>query len=36
LYLTSQLYDRAINCSIDITPRKQEKPSDHTPVIVEL
>jgi exodeoxyribonuclease III len=36
LYLTSQLYDRAIDCSIDIEPRKLEKPSDHAPTIVEL
>ena len=36
LYLTPNLYDRAIDCTIDREPRKQEKPSDHTPVIVEL
>ncbi|HHP7232148.1 MAG TPA: exodeoxyribonuclease III [Xenococcaceae cyanobacterium] len=35
-YLTSQLYDRAIKCWIDIEPRKLEKPSDHAPVIVEF
>ncbi len=35
-YLTPQLYERAIDCWIDIEPRKLEKPSDHTPVIVEL
>ncbi|MGK7914306.1 MAG: exodeoxyribonuclease III [Prochloraceae cyanobacterium] len=35
-YLTSELYDRAISCKIDIEPRKLEKPSDHAPVIVEF
>lgn len=36
IYLTPKLYDQAISCKIDIEPRKLEKPSDHTPVIVEL
>ena len=35
-YLTSELYHQAKSCTIDIEPRKQTKPSDHTPVIVEL
>jgi exodeoxyribonuclease-3 len=35
-YLTSQLYQQATKCWIDIEPRKLEKPSDHTPVIVEF
>jgi exodeoxyribonuclease-3 len=35
-YLTSELYDRAIACTIDVTPRKLAQPSDHTPVIVEF
>jgi len=35
-YLSPVLYDRAKRCTIDIEPRKREKPSDHTPVIVEL
>ncbi|WP_204103256.1 MULTISPECIES: exodeoxyribonuclease III [Spirulina sp. CCY15215] len=35
-YLTSGLGDRATSCSIDIEPRKLEKPSDHAPVIVEI
>lgn len=35
-YLTPELYDRAKGCTIDIEPRKQTKPSDHAPVIVEL
>lgn len=35
-YLSPVLYDRAQRCTIDTTPRQREKPSDHTPVIVEL
>ena len=35
-YLTNKLYQQATNCWIDIEPRKLEKPSDHTPVIVEF
>lgn len=35
-YLTPNLYEKAISCLIDLEPRKQEKPSDHTPVIVEF
>jgi exodeoxyribonuclease III len=35
-YLTADLYERAIACTIDIEPRKLEQPSDHTPVIVEI
>lgn len=35
-YLTSQLYQQATKCWIDIEPRKLEKPSDHAPVIVEF
>ncbi len=35
-YLTPDLYDRAISCTIDTAPRKLTQPSDHTPVIVEL
>jgi exodeoxyribonuclease III len=35
-YLTPDLYERSISCEIDITPRKNPQPSDHTPVIVEL
>jgi exodeoxyribonuclease III len=36
LYLTPDLFDRAISCSIDIEPRKLVQPSDHAPVIVEF
>jgi len=35
-YLTKQLYQRAVNCWIDVEPRKLEKPSDHAPVVVEF
>lgn len=35
-YLTSDLYQRALACTIDPSPRKLPKPSDHTPVIVEI
>jgi exodeoxyribonuclease III len=35
-YLTPTVYDRALSCVIDKAPRELEKPSDHTPVIVEL
>lgn len=35
-YLTSELYQKATNCYIDINPRKLIKPSDHAPVILEL
>lgn len=35
-YLSPALYERALGCTIDIEPRRREKPSDHTPVIVEL
>jgi exodeoxyribonuclease-3 len=36
IYLTPALYERAIACVIDPSPRKLEQPSDHTPVWVEL
>lgn len=35
-YLTSDLYNQASSCTIDIAPRKLTQPSDHTPVIVEF
>ncbi len=35
-YLTPNLYQKAISCTIDIEPRKQEQPSDHAPVVLEL
>ena len=35
-YLSPGLYERAKSCVIDVEPRKLEKPSDHTPVIVEF
>jgi exodeoxyribonuclease III len=36
IYLTEKLSDRAQNCLIDIHPRTLEKPSDHTPVVLEF
>jgi exodeoxyribonuclease III len=35
-YLSPELYAGAIGCEIDQAPRKLEKPSDHTPVVVEI
>lgn len=35
-YLTPDLYEQAIACTIDIVPRKLPKPSDHAPVTVEF
>jgi exodeoxyribonuclease III len=35
-YLTPNLYQQATRSWIDIEPRKQTQPSDHTPVIVEF
>lgn len=35
-YLTSNLYEKAISCKIDVEPRKLPQPSDHAPVIVEF
>lgn len=35
-YLSPPLYERAKSCIIDKAPRKLEKPSDHTPVVVEI
>ncbi|BAQ62269.1 exodeoxyribonuclease III [Geminocystis sp. NIES-3708] len=36
IYLTDKLYQKAINCYIDINPRKLTQPSDHAPVICEF
>ncbi|MBL1210382.1 exodeoxyribonuclease III [Geminocystis sp. GBBB08] len=36
IYLTDKLYKKAINCYIDINPRKLTQPSDHAPVICEF
>lgn len=36
IYLTPNLYTQATSCVIDINPRKEIQPSDHTPVILEL
>jgi exodeoxyribonuclease-3 len=34
--LSPKLAERLVSCVIDKEPRKQVKPSDHTPIIVEL
>lgn len=36
IYLTANLYEQAIACEIDLAPRKNPQPSDHTPVVVEI
>lgn len=36
IYLTPKAYEQAQKCWIDTEPRGWEKPSDHTPVIVEF
>lgn len=33
-YLTGKLYQQAVECWIDVEPRRLEKPSDHAPVVV--
>jgi exodeoxyribonuclease III len=35
-YLSADLVEKAIACTIDKAPRGWEKPSDHVPVVVEL
>jgi exodeoxyribonuclease III len=35
-YLSTPLYTEAKSCIIDLEPRQLEKPSDHTPVVVEI
>ncbi len=34
--LSPGLAERLVECAIDKGPRGQEKPSDHTPIVVEL
>ncbi len=34
--LSPQAADRLVSCEIDREPRKREKPSDHTPLVLEL
>lgn len=34
--LSPELADRLISCSIDKTPRALDKPSDHTPIMIEI
>jgi exodeoxyribonuclease-3 len=34
--LSAGLANRATSCTIDLAPRKRERPSDHAPILVEL
>lgn len=34
--LSPEMTDRLVNCTIDRTPRGWDKPSDHTPIIIEI
>jgi len=34
--LSPQLSDRVVSCEIDREPRSQPKPSDHTPIVMEI
>lgn len=36
ILISQALKERAISCQIDREPRKNERPSDHTPVVIEL
>jgi len=36
ILLSPALARRCVGCSIDLAPRKRERPSDHTPVVAEL
>jgi exodeoxyribonuclease-3 len=36
IYACQRLLDQATSCQIDLEPRRQPKPSDHTPVIAEF
>ncbi len=35
-YLSANLYEKCISCTIDKSPRQLSKPSDHTPAIAEF
>ena len=36
ILISEQLIPEAIACEIDVVPRKNERPSDHAPVILHL
>jgi exodeoxyribonuclease-3 len=36
ILISDALKDRATACAIDVTPRRNERPSDHAPVVLEL
>jgi len=36
ILISDKLKEQAINCTIDLDPRRNERPSDHTPVILHV
>ena len=34
--LSAELAERLVACTVDVTPRAEEQPSDHTPLVVDL
>lgn len=36
ILISDALKDRATACAVDVTPRRNERPSDHAPVVLEL
>lgn len=36
IWATKPIADRSVDCWIDVEPRKQEKPSDHTPIAADF
>jgi exodeoxyribonuclease-3 len=33
---SDKLYERVTSCTVDVAPRKLERPSDHAPVVAEI
>jgi exodeoxyribonuclease-3 len=36
ILITNALRERAVACAVDVTPRRNERPSDHAPVVLTL
>jgi exodeoxyribonuclease-3 len=36
ILISPELASRCLACTIDLAPRRRERPSDHAPVIAEL
>ena len=36
ILISEEVRQLALKCEIDITPRRNERPSDHTPVVITL